>query len=102
MSLPQSKVDELVEKLVDSIFDGQTTDRVRATLQDAADDALHDAYGCGEADERKRVVAYLAGHSYGGDFADEIRHGLHDPPDPAHLERCQRLIDLQHPNRETT
>lgn len=112
--LPQAKVDQLIEKIIDVAFDKYTTEQLKYELADMIDDALHDAYGDGRCDERKLVVAYLsklAEESTGKGAVmakyptpiaiqacfrtarSAIQAGLHDPPDPAHLERCRKLIE---------
>lgn len=99
--LPQAKVDELVEWLNDWVYRCDL-DRPRmdpsdkTTLRDKIDDALHDAYGCGEADERKAVIGWIRrgaqikatdppeymemvmNHTANG-LADDIERGRHDP-----------------------
>ncbi len=59
-------------------------------LRDIADDALADAYGSGELDERKAAIRYL--RSIGQPAAGmALDAGRHRPPDPEHLAKIQSL-----------
>lgn len=107
--LPQAKVDELYAKL-DDLMNFQDAE---PAIRDMLDDALHDAYGSGELDERQAMLRYLAARRLSrtdgpigtviatariDTLIDAIALGQHTPPDPAHLARCQKLVtESTHP-----
>lgn len=108
--LDQKKIDELYAWLEERDFiDGPA---FGAIVRDKLDDVLHDAYGCGVVDERKRIVADLrslaatevemtshplkplAVQCYdmlAKEFADRFEAGKHDSVDPKHAARCAKL-----------